>query len=87
MGITDWDKEKMENDREYACQLFCACSEIAPWNTVRPCGLAAVDLIRDLSHIGLGERDHPILWVGDGPHTQHDAIVVKACITCTVLVW
>ena len=65
--------------------LFCACSENAPWNTVRPSGLASVDLIKDLSHFGLRERDHPVHWVSEGPHARHS--VVEACIKCIEFVW
>ena len=57
---------EVEHDCEYACQLFRACSANAPSNTAGARGLEDVDLIKDLSHVGLGEREHPILWVGDG---------------------
>jgi hypothetical protein len=37
VGIKDWDKERLKNDCEDACQLVCAGSENAPWNTITMC--------------------------------------------------
>ena len=61
-----------------SCSAHMPPSWNAPWNTARVRGLAGVDLIKDLSHVVLGERDHPVLWVGDGPHTRLDVVVFKA---------
>ena len=69
---------EVDKDCEYACQLFCAYSENASWNI----GLAGVDLIKDPSYVSLGEQDHPVLWVGDGPHTRLNVVAVQACIKC-----
>ncbi|XP_029575246.1 rho-related GTP-binding protein RhoA-C isoform X1 [Salmo trutta] len=54
-------QEEVENDREYGCQLFCVCSENMPWNTVGARSPVVVDLIKDPSQVGLGERDHLVL--------------------------
>ena len=52
--------------REYNCQLFCSCSENAAWNTVGARGLVG-DLIKALSHVGLGERDQSVTALTPGP--------------------
>jgi hypothetical protein len=44
-----------QGEVEYACQLFCACSENTPWNTVRSRSLVSVDVIKDPSCVGLVE--------------------------------
>ena len=41
---------EFENGHEYACQLFCACSENAPRNT-SALDRASVELIKDPTHI------------------------------------
>ena len=62
VGITDWDKGEVENDHEYACQQFC--SENAPWNTIRPHGLAS--------------PVQRLYFVGGGPFERHSVVIVKA---------
>jgi hypothetical protein len=46
-----------------------------------------IDLIKEFIHVGLGERDHPIFWVGGGPHTWHDVAIVKASMKFIEFVW
>jgi hypothetical protein len=43
-----------------SCLLVCASPENIPWNTVWPCGLASVEQIKSLTHVGLGEQDHSV---------------------------
>jgi hypothetical protein len=66
--ITYWDKERLK----IAVNMPASCSAHAlrmhPGILSGPVALL-VDLIKDPSHIGFGERDHPVLWIGDGSHT------------------
>ena len=62
VGITDWDKERLK----MTVNMPAICS--APGlrtrcGTVQTRGLTSVDLIKDLTHFGLGERDHLVLSV------------------------
>ena len=52
-----------------------------------PSGLPGIERSKDLSHVDLKERDHPVLWVSDGPHTQHYVVIVKACMKCIEFVF
>ena len=82
VGITDW--EEVENDQEYACELFCACSENAPWNTVEARGLAGVDLIKDPSDVLRARSPNPLVTALT-PGAM--LLLSKVCIKCIEFVW
>jgi hypothetical protein len=44
--------------------------------------LESVDLIKNLTHVGLGERDHPVFLVSGDPHARYGVVIVKACLKC-----
>ena len=70
---------------------YASCSVLAlrtcPLNTIGLHGLAGVDLIKDLAYVSLGEQDQPVLWVGDGPHTRCNVVIVEACNKCIEFIW
>ena len=66
-----------------SCLLVCASPENIPWNTVWPCGLASVEQIKSLTHVGLGEQDP----LSGGPHARLCVEFVEACIKCIEFDW
>jgi hypothetical protein len=81
MGITDWDKERLK----MTVNMPARCSVHAlRMRSGIPFGLASVDLIKDLTRGGLGERDHPVLRVSGGPHARHGVVITAGSSCCSL---